>query len=80
MSSTTIGAIAGGISAGAILFFAIGFVLWRKWRPSDSFYDVPGNLFKTTSKGSKGRITWTNLIHGDNIPCLVKLNIFLAVC
>ena len=39
------GAIAGGVAAGAALLFAapaIALALWRKRKPQDHFFDVPG--------------------------------------
>jgi hypothetical protein len=43
--STSTGAIAGGVAAGAALLFAapaIGFAWWRRRRPIEAFFDVPG--------------------------------------
>ena len=43
VSST--GAIAGGVAAGAALLFAapaIGFAWWRRRKPQEHFFDVPG--------------------------------------
>lgn len=39
------GAIAGGVAAGAALLFAapaLGFAWWRRRKPRELFYDVPG--------------------------------------
>ena len=39
------GAIAGGVAAGAALLFAapaIAFAWWRRRKPQDIFFDVPG--------------------------------------
>lgn len=39
------GAIAGGVAAGAALLFAapaIALAYWRKRKPEDHFFDVPG--------------------------------------
>jgi len=39
------GAIAGGVAAGAALLFAapaIGFAWWRRRKPQEYFFDVPG--------------------------------------
>ena len=44
-SSSSTGAIAGGVAAGAALIFAvpaIGFAWWRRRRPQEHFFDVPG--------------------------------------
>jgi brassinosteroid insensitive 1-associated receptor kinase 1 len=41
------GAIAGGVAAGAALLFAapaIALAYWRKRKPADHFFDVPGLL------------------------------------
>lgn len=38
-------AIAGGVAAGAALLFAapaIGFAYWRRRKPQEFFFDVPG--------------------------------------
>ena len=42
------GAIAGGVAAGAALVFAvpaIGFALWRRRKPEEHFFDVPGEYY-----------------------------------
>jgi len=44
-SSSSTGAIAGGVAAGAALLFAvpaIGFAYWRRRKPQEHFFDVPG--------------------------------------
>ena len=44
-SASSTGAIAGGVAAGAALLFAapaIGFAWWRRRKPQEYFYDVPG--------------------------------------
>lgn len=41
------GAIAGGVAAGAALLFAapaIAFAWWRRRKPQEFFFDVPGEL------------------------------------
>ena len=41
------GAIAGGVAAGAALLFAapaIAFAWWRRRKPHDIFFDVPGEF------------------------------------
>lgn len=43
--SSATGAIAGGVAAGAALLFAapaIALAWWRKRKPQDHFFDVPG--------------------------------------
>lgn len=43
------GAIAGGVAAGAALLFAapaIAFALWRRRKPQEFFFDVPGLCFE----------------------------------
>jgi somatic embryogenesis receptor kinase 1 len=45
LGDTKTGAIAGGVAAGAALVFAvpaIGFALWRRRKPEEHFFDVPG--------------------------------------
>lgn len=42
------GAIAGGVAAGAALLFAapaIAFAWWRRRKPKEYFFDVPGSYF-----------------------------------
>lgn len=42
------GAIAGGVAAGAALLFAapaIAFAWWRRRKPQEFFFDVPGSYF-----------------------------------
>lgn len=44
-STSSTGAIAGGVAAGAALIFAvpaIGFAWYRRRRPQEHFFDVPG--------------------------------------
>jgi somatic embryogenesis receptor kinase 1 len=44
-SSSSTGAIAGAVAAGAALLFAvpaIGFAYWRRRKPQEHFFDVPG--------------------------------------
>ena len=44
-SNRITGAIAGGVAAGAALLFAvpaIALALWRRKKPQDHFFDVPG--------------------------------------
>lgn len=44
-SASSTGAIAGGVAAGAALLFAapaIGFAWWRRRKPQEHFFDVPG--------------------------------------
>lgn len=44
-SPSSTGAIAGGVAAGAALLFAapaIGFAWWRRRKPQELFFDVPG--------------------------------------
>ena len=43
--SSITGAIAGGVAAGAALIFAVpalGFAWWRRRKPQENFFDVPG--------------------------------------
>ena len=45
VGNSATGAIAGGVAAGAALIFAgpaIAFILWRRRKPQDHFFDVPG--------------------------------------
>lgn len=45
VSGSATGAIAGGVAAGAALLFAapaIALVMWRRRKPQDHFFDVPG--------------------------------------
>lgn len=44
--NTATGAIAGGVAAGAALLFAapaIAFAWWRRRKPKEYFFDVPGS-------------------------------------
>ena len=46
--ASSTGAIAGGAAAGAALLFAIpaiAFALWRRRKPEDHFFDVPGQYY-----------------------------------
>lgn len=45
VGNSATGAIAGGVAAGAALLFAapaIALAYWRKRKPEDHFFDVPG--------------------------------------
>ena len=45
VSGSATGAIAGGVAAGAALLFAapaIALAYWRRRKPQDHFFDVPG--------------------------------------
>lgn len=45
LGNSATGAIAGGVAAGAALLFAIpaiGLAWWRRRKPQDHFFDVPG--------------------------------------
>lgn len=58
--SSSTASIAGGVAAGAALLFAvpaIGFAWWRRRRPIEAFFDVPG---KTTFRGATVRFTESN--------------------
>lgn len=51
--SSPTGAIAGGVAAGAALLFAapaIWFAYWRRRRPPEHFFDVPGMCFNFVSR------------------------------
>lgn len=46
VGNSATGAIAGGVAAGAALLFAgpaIVLAYWRRRKPQDHFFDVPGN-------------------------------------
>lgn len=46
MGNSATGAIAGGVAAGAALLFAapaIFLAWWRRRKPQDHFFDVPGS-------------------------------------
>jgi hypothetical protein len=48
LGASNTGAIAGGAAAAAALLFvipAIGFALWRRRKPEEHFFDVPGGYF-----------------------------------
>jgi hypothetical protein len=48
LGASSTGAIAGGAAAGAALLFAIpaiGFALWRRRKPEEHFFDVPGGYY-----------------------------------
>ena len=54
------GAIAGGVAAGAALLFAapaIAFAWWRRRKPQEFFFDVPGEQSKKNGYNS----FWTYL-------------------
>lgn len=45
LGNTATGAIAGGVAAAAALLFAapaVAVALWRRKKPQDHFFDVPG--------------------------------------
>lgn len=45
LGASSTGAIAGGVAAGAALVFAvpaIAFAMWRRRKPEEHFFDVPG--------------------------------------
>jgi hypothetical protein len=50
LGASSTGAIAGGIAAGAALAFAfpaIAFAMWRRRKPEEHFFDVPGMYHMT---------------------------------
>ena len=47
LGASSTGAIAGGVAAGAALVFAvpaIAFAMWRRRKPEEHFFDVPGQF------------------------------------
>ncbi|CAL5377756.1 unnamed protein product [Camellia sinensis] len=63
LGSSATGAIAGGVAAGAALLFAdptIALAWWRRRKPEDSFFDVPGRC--GFCKVYKGRLANGSLV------------------